>query len=169
MTSRSLKFVLIISLAFNIAVFAVFSILFFSQRVTSEESEALDGKRVCDPSRCVEFARRFGLKPGKAERFASEMSGFGEEERAIRIAIIEARGQLMDLLRETPQNEDEIMKKVDRISSLQGRMERMLVRRLLRVNSVLSESERERLHRHLMHRMGRGPRREGCQRRIPRR
>lgn len=167
MTNRSLKLFLIVSLVFNIAVLTVFSILFFSQRVTSEENQTFNGRRICDPRRCVNFARRFGLEPEKAERFASAMADFSEEERALRMKIIETRGQLMDLLRESPPKEDEIMKKVDRISSLQGRMEKILVGRLLRVNTVLSEPERERLHRHLMHRMGGASHGGGRRRRFP--
>ncbi len=142
-SSRSIF--LIISLAFNLAVVTVYAV----NRLDNEAER----KSSCDHHNCRSFARSFGLPLSSAERFAEEMGRFSEDERKLRSSIMEARIELMDLFRAAPPDSEAIESKVEEISGLQGELEKIIVKRLLRANSVLSPSEKERFHRILMRRM----------------
>jgi len=160
MKSNKLVVLVIISLAFNVAVLAVF--VFFLVHNDADEPEfAYHPPRSCgDPLLCRHFAGKFGLHPERADSFASEMNKFGGEEKELEGRITEARFELMELLHETQPDEKVLMKKVGEIADLQGELEKILVKRLLQVNSLLSNSERTRFHKLLKRRMGirRGPR-----------
>lgn len=162
MSKNKLTVALVISLSFNVAVLSVFGYLYFSNRANSGDVSETAGNTACDPYRCSRFARSFGLHPEKVERFTAEMSSYGEEESELRYSIMESRHRLMDMLHGKEPDEAEVMKQIDEISGLQGKLEKILAKRLLRVNSVLSVSERERLHTLLRNRMGPGMRGNGC-------
>jgi len=145
MSKNKLIIFLVVSLAFNMAVLAVFAF-----HRLGEESE---GSVYCDHQQCRMFARNFGLHPSRVDRFATEMSRFREDEIRLRGRIREARMDLMGLFQSSSPDSAKIIKQVDQISELQGELEKIMIRRLLRVNSVLSDSERVKFHRILMHRM----------------
>ncbi|MDZ7861041.1 MAG: hypothetical protein U5O15_10340 [Candidatus Krumholzibacteriota bacterium] len=154
MNRNKLSILVIISLAFNVAVLAVFG--YFILRPDSGDAvSVLNRSPECPgPRTCRHFARRFGLHPEKADSFVVEMSKFTGEERKIEDRIAKARIELIELLQGSQPDEEELMLKVDEISSLQNGLEKILVRRLLRVNSLLSKSEKERFNKLLFHRMG---------------
>ena len=145
MKNKRLAIFLIISLAFNMAVLGVF--------LAHWLREDSGGESYCDPQQCRTFARRFGLNPPTAERFSTEMSRFRKDERKLRAGISESRMELMELLHSPEPDSGMIDRKVEEISELQGELEKIMVRRLLRVNSVLSDSEKVRFHRILRRRM----------------
>ena len=159
MKGSKLTVLVILSLAFNVAVLAVFG--FFLLHRDADEPEAdLHAYRLCPgPRVCRHFAGRFGLNSGRADSFVTEMNKFGGEEKKIEDRITEKRFELMQLLHESQPDENALMKIVDEISGLQGELEKILVSRLLRVNSLLSKTERAKFHKMLLPRMRmrRGP------------
>ncbi len=150
MKKNKLLVFLIISLAFNLAVLGVFAF----HRFSNDGSERLSGgDDQCDSHVCRQFARNFGLPHASAERFATEMGRHREDEQRLRRKIGDARMELMSLFHEQKPDSVAIEEKVEEISGLQGELEKIMIRRLLRVNSVLSDSERVRFNRILMRRM----------------
>jgi Spy/CpxP family protein refolding chaperone len=145
MLRNKLAVILVISLAFNLAVLIVFA----ANLLDSEE----ESYRYCDPHVCRAFARRFGLRPSAADSFAMEMNRYREEEEELREEIMKARIELMDLFHSPEPDSNAIDSRVEKISELQGELEKIVVRRLLRANSVLSDSEKVRFHRILRRRM----------------
>jgi hypothetical protein len=159
MKGNKLTVLVILSLAFNVAVLAVFG-FFLLHRDVDEQESTLHEYRFCPgPRKCRHFAGRFGLNSGRADSFVTEMNKFSGEEKKIENRITEKRFELMELLHESQPGEKALMKMVDEISGLQSELEKILVRRLLHVNSLLSEAERAKFHKMLLHRMGmrRGP------------
>jgi Spy/CpxP family protein refolding chaperone len=77
--------------------------------------------------------------------FTRAMATSSEGMSQTRLRLVEARGQLADLLRAPEPDERAIMAKVDEISALQGDLEKALVQRLLKASSVLSPEERAKL------------------------
>ncbi len=153
MKRSKLTALIIISLAFNVAVLSVFGFFLLHHHDDEPEFDFHKGKTCPGPRGCRHFARRFGLHPEKADSFAVEMNKFSGEEKELE-DIREARFELMELLRESEPEEKALMNKVGEISNLQGELEKILVKRLLHVNSLLSKSERGRFHKLLRRRMG---------------
>ncbi|HMA77233.1 MAG TPA: periplasmic heavy metal sensor [Candidatus Krumholzibacteriaceae bacterium] len=154
MNRNKLTVLVIISLAFNVAVLAVFG-YFILRPDNGGGVSVLNRPPACPgPRRCRHFARKFGLHPEKTDSFVVEMSKYTGEERKIEDRIAKARIELIELLQQSQPDEEELMLKVDEISSLQNELEKILVRRLLQVNSLLSKSEKERFNKLLFHRMG---------------
>jgi len=150
MKKNKLLVFLIISLAFNLAVLGVFAF----HRFSGESSESIsEDPAHCDPHLCRRFARDFGLPHASAERFATEMGRYREEEKGLRRRIGNSRMQLMSLFNDKKPDSVAIEEKVEEIAGLQEELEKIMIRRLLRVNSVLSDSERVRFNRILMRRM----------------
>ena len=73
------------------------------------------------------------------------MSGTSEEARGIKAELAKERDDLFHLLQDKEPDEQAIMAEVETIAALQGRLEKLLVQRLLDSRAVLSPEEDERL------------------------
>jgi hypothetical protein len=154
MKRSKLTALIIISLAFNVAVLSVFGFFLLHHGDNEPEFGFHPDKSCPGPRECRHFAKKFGLHPERADSFAIEMNKFSGEERELEDRITKARFELMEILRESQPEEKALMNKVGEISNLQGELEKILVKRLLHVNSLLSKSERGRFHKLLQRRMG---------------
>ena len=154
MNNGRLKLVLMISLAFNLAVLAalifgwVQSRRFEERRVTRTE----DFRRPF-AERGRRFARHLDLAPEKEahlDRIFTENRSMAD---SLHTRLREARRELMDLIWREEPDEDAVMKKVEEISGMQGELEKLLVKGLLRTGEVLDREERERLSHLIMRKM----------------
>ena len=161
------KALLILSLVFNIAVLATIALQWTSMsrmknlHIRRPDREASIGRR------CRRLASRLDLPRGKSDRFEEIMTGSEEEAQAIREQLHETRGELLGLMWESEPREEAVFAKVDEVVALQGKLERILVQRLLEARSILDPDEAMRLHRHMERRMGAFLHPEPHPRRVP--
>jgi len=164
MSGSSLKFALVLSLAFNLAVIGAVAYGFARRPAPGGPRVPVEGAELAG-GRCAHLCRAIGVPPERRVLFTRAMAASSEGMTQSRLRLVEARKQLADLLRAPEPDEGAIMAKVDEISALQGELEKALVQRLLKASSVLSPEERERLMQFVGHRGiplrgagGRGPR-----------
>jgi Spy/CpxP family protein refolding chaperone len=143
MSRKALKAVLIVSLAFNLAVVATVAVGYALRDSGSTDLPA-DGRIPIDDhgkhiSRCI------GLSGKQAKCFEDVMTGTSEEAEAIKTELEKERDDLFHLLQDLEPDEEAIMARVHSISVLQGRLEKLLVKRLLDSREVLTPEEDERL------------------------
>jgi Spy/CpxP family protein refolding chaperone len=143
MSKRTLKAILVVSLAFNLAVIATVAVG-YAIREADTAGQAAGGKIPIDDhgkrlSKCI------GLSGKQAKCFEDVMSGTSEEARGIKSELEKERDDLFHLLQDKEPDEKAIMAEVETIAALQGRLEKLLVQRLLDSRAVLSPEEDERL------------------------
>jgi Spy/CpxP family protein refolding chaperone len=143
MSRKTLKAVLIVSLTFNLAVFATVAVG-YALKGSSSTGMPTDARIPIDDhgrhiSRCI------GLSGKQAKCFEDVMTGTSEEAEAIKAELEKERDDLFHLLQEQEPDEQAIMARVHSISVHQGRLEKLLVKRLLDSREVLSPEEDERL------------------------
>ena len=143
MSKRTLKAILVVSLAFNLAVIATVAVG-YAIRESGTAGQAAGGKIPIDDhgkalSKCI------GLSGKQAKCFEDVMGGTSEEARGIKTELESERDDLFHLLQEKEPDDQAIMAKVESISVLQGRLEKLLVQRLLDSRKVLTPEEDEKL------------------------
>lgn len=145
MSSAKLKAALIVSLAFNAAVLGTAAARWGSRPDAAESRKP--ARRDFEQS-CVErsrhLAKGIGLCDSKTVFIEREMLKACSAETGIRERIERERDELFDLFRAERPDSQAIMNKVDSISSLQGDLEKSIVRKLMRSHSILDPAERER-------------------------
>jgi len=143
MSKRTLKAILIVSLAFNLAVVATVAVG-YAVRESAQPSRSDDGKIPLD-DHGKELSKCIGLSGKQAKCFEEVMGGTSEEAGAIKAELEKERDDLFHLLLAEEPDDEAIMEKVDSISVLQGGLEKLLVKRLLDSREVLSPEEDEKL------------------------
>ena len=143
MSKRTLKAILVVSIAFNHAVIATVAVG-YAIRESGTAGQAAGGKIAIDDhgkalSKCI------GLSGKQAKCFEDVMGGTSEEARGIKTELESERDDLFHLLQEKEPDDQAIMAKVESISVLQGRLEKLLVQRLLDSRKVLTPEEDEKL------------------------
>ena len=155
MSRDSLKIVLILSLAFNVAVAVAFAYGLARgpvPRFCGPPPGAVPGESF--GGRCSHFARQIGMPDERAVRFSRLMADSSGGMRDMRENLQKARGELVELIGAPEPDEKRIMEKVDEISAIQGQLEKRLIHRVLGVNSTLKPEERERFMRAMRLRCG---------------
>lgn len=172
--SSKWKAIIIISLTFNVAVVCalVFGMVYHAR---SDGQLPYRDEGVPGRTRGMHLGRRMGLPPDKMREVGHIFDELRDESEELQEKLGTARGELVDLIHAEEPDESAVMKKIEEISAIQGELEKLLVRRLLRVNNILDPEERERflqllrrrMHpgfRHHMRGSGRHPGREGGRR-----
>lgn len=156
MKNGRLKIALVVSLAFNLAVLAALTYGWVRQHPRGVEQRMFRKDRHGPfRGRGRRFARHLNLSSEKTERLEAIFDESHGEAEVFREELHKARGELIDLLREDEPDEGTVMEKVQEISRLQGELEKVLIRGLLRTHAILDQEERERLSHLLMRRMKR--------------
>ncbi|MBU8923247.1 MAG: hypothetical protein KOO63_15615 [Bacteroidales bacterium] len=145
MSSWKLKATLIISLAFNVAVLGTITVLwrYHSARNRTADKIHCDSKETCR-IRSQYLAKGIGLCDSKTVHVELEMLKSYTFEEEVRNSIDQERNELLILFSEASPDTLEIMKRVERISALQGDLEKAIVRKLIRSHSILDPEERQR-------------------------
>ncbi|HUV36471.1 MAG TPA: periplasmic heavy metal sensor [Patescibacteria group bacterium] len=149
------KVILIVSLAFN---FAVAGSLVYGLALRGRftgESEYQD-ERMPAGRRGMHLGRRMGLPQEKMVRVGRIFDDLHDETVDLRERLAVARGALIELLNAERPDQGAIMDKIDEISAIQGELEKLLMKRLLRVHEILDPGEREQLLHLLQKRMHTG-------------
>ena len=162
MSRDNLKIVLVLSLAFNVAVIGAFAYgLVRGMGSGGFGPPPGGGPGDLFGRRTVRFAKQMGIPHERALRFSRIMADSTEGMRDLRGDLRKARGELGALIGASEPDEKAIMAKVDEISAIQGRLERRLIHRVLGVSSTLRPEERERFMRVIRIRCG------GCDSGVP--
>ncbi len=156
--SNKWKAIVVISLTFNVAVVCalVFGMVYHAP---------LNGERpyrdygAPGRTRGMHLGRRMGLPPEKMNQMGHIFDELRDQSAELQEKLGTARGELFDLIHAEEPDEVAVMKKIEEISAIQGELEKLLVRRLLRVNDILSPEERERFLQLLRRKMHPGFRR----------
>jgi Spy/CpxP family protein refolding chaperone len=143
MSKRALKTALIISLVFNLAVVATVAVGL--ARRESEAPSKVEGERIPIDDHGRHISKCIGLSGKKAKCFEEVMTGTSMEVSKIKADLEKERGDLFSLLQAEEPDEQAIMGKIESISVLQGRLEKLLVKRLIDSREVLDPEEDERL------------------------
>jgi Spy/CpxP family protein refolding chaperone len=162
MSRDSLKIALVLSLAFNVAVFGAFAYGLargrgpegFGPPPGGGPGDSFGGP-------CNRLARQIGMPRERAMRFFRIMADSSEGMSDMRGDLQKARGELIVLIGAPKPDEKAIMAKVDEIAAIQGRLEKRLIHRVLGVSSTLRPEERERFMRVIRMRCG------GCDSGVP--
>ena len=145
MSSWKLKAALIISLSFNVAVLGTIAVLWRYHSARNRTADTLP----CNPEetcriRSQYLAQGIGLCDSKTVHVELEMLKSHTFEEKVRKNIDRERNGLLMLFHEASPDTLEIMKRVERISVLQGDLEKAIVRKLIRSHSILDPEERQR-------------------------
>jgi len=153
MMSGRVKVILVLSLAFNIAVLGTVAFGWI-QRAGLREMIPVEESRNHIKRRSRHLAKRIGLPDEKARHFERIMHASSEETLELRKRLGDAREELMSLLWQEEPDSNRVMEKVEEIAVLQGEMEKLLVSRLLDTHSILDREERAKFLRFIGRRMG---------------
>jgi len=145
MSRDSLKIALVLSFVFNLAVIGAL-VYGFTRRPAAECCDRHTAGVPPDSfgRGCNRFARQIGLPRDRAMHFSRLMANSSEDMLELRERLQKARGELIELVSKPVPDEKLVMAKVDEVSAIQGEIEKWLVARLLRVNTILRPEERER-------------------------
>ncbi len=156
--SNKWKAIVIISLTFNVAV--VCALVFgMAYRARFDGERPYRDYGAPGRTRGMHLGRRMGLPPDKMDQVGRIFDELRDESAELQEKLGTARGELVDLMHAENPDESAVMEKIEEISAIQGEIEKLLVRRLLRVNDILSPEERERFLQLLRRRMHPGFRR----------
>lgn len=144
MSRRTLKAILVVSLAFNLAVVATVAVG-YAIRETDSAGQAADGAKIPIDDHGKRLSKCIGLSGKQAKCFEDVMGSSSEEAGVIKTELEKERDDLFHLLQAREPDETAIMAKVEEISVHQGRLEKLLVQRLLDSRAVLSPEEDEKL------------------------
>lgn len=143
MSRRTLKAILVVSLAFNLAVVATVAVG-YAIREAGSTGQTADGKiPVDDHGR--QLSECLGLSGEQARCFEQTMAEKSDRAAKIKVELEKERTTLFHLLQAKEPDEQAIMARVDSIAGLQGDLEKFLVKRLIDSRLVLSPEEDERL------------------------
>ncbi len=166
MTKGKLKAAFIVSLAFNVAVIGALAFA-YARGLRGYNARPGAGPPF-SPSerimmmRCRRLGRELGLDAEQLKLFESRFASFQKEDAGLRDELRRSRDKLFELISSPEPDEGAILEKVREISAIQGRLEGLFVKRLLRMREVLRPEQRKALMEMLRCRMG--PHRSGCPR-----
>ena len=145
MSSWKLKAALIISLLFNVAVLGTIAVHWRYHSASERKTDTLNcnSEETCR-IQSHHLAKGIGLCDSKTVHVELEMLKSHTFEEKVRKNIDRERNGLLMLFHEDSPDTLEIMKRVERISALQGELEKAIVRKLIRSHSVLDPEERQR-------------------------
>ena len=144
MSKRTLKALLVVSLAFNLAVVATVAVGYAIREADSADQTA-DGAKIPIDDHGKRLSKCIGLSGKQAKCFEDVMGGSSVEAGIIKAELEKERDDLFHLLQDKEPDEKAIMMKVESVSVHQGRLEKLLVQRLLDSRAVLSPEEDEKL------------------------
>jgi len=161
-----LKAVLLVSVAFNIAVAGALVFAYAGGYVGGDTERGVvpastPSERVM-LMHCRRIGRRLGLDAEQLRLFEKRFSSFRDEDGRLREELRRSRDELFKLISAPEPDEQAILAKVREISAIQGNLEGLFVKRLLRMREVLRPEQREALMEMLRCRMG--PHGPGCPR-----
>ena len=144
MSSWKLKALLIVSLCFNAAVAGtiITHLLISGHSGHGKDLDSLAPEEACRVKSHV-LAAGIGLSDSKTVHLEHEMVRCCPMEEKIRGKIDSERADLLMLFHAAEPDTKAIMLKVERIASLQGDMEKSLVRKLIKSHALLDSDERE--------------------------
>ena len=144
MSKRFLKAVLVVSLAFNLAVVATVAVGYAIRETgMSGQSDGNGNIPIDDHGR--QLSQCLGLSGEQAKCFEDVMTGTSKEAVKIKAELEKERDDLFHLLLAKEPDEQATMERVESISVLQGQLEKLLVKRLLDSREVLEPEEDEKL------------------------
>jgi len=163
MSRDGVKIALFLSLAFNMAVIGafVYGLLADGGAIGRLGAPHENGPRGPFNGRSLRLAREIGVPHERAMHFSRAMADSSDGMRDLRESLQRARADLAALLGAGEPDEKAIMAKVDEISTIQGQLEKKLIRRVLGASSTLRPEERERFMRMIRMRCG------GCDSVVP--
>ena len=164
-----MKALLIVSLAFNFAVLAAFTVGWIN-RSRARDSMPIHHRPLDQiHHRCRRLADRISLPEEKTEQLDRIMRGEDEEHRLVEQRLHEARRELFEMVWAEEPDRARLTEKAGEIAVLQGDMERLFIERLLEARSILDPEEEKRLYDHMKARMDRRMRDESDIHRRPHR
>ncbi len=144
MNKRTLKAILVVSLAFNLAVVATVSVG-LAVRDSGTPGQSIGDGEIPIDDHGKHLSQCLGLSGEKAKCFEDVMAEASDKAGKIKAELERERDDLFHLLQEIEPDEQAIMAKVDSISVLQGDLEKLLVKRLVDSRAVLEPEEDARL------------------------
>ncbi len=132
MSKRTLKAILVVSLAFNLAVVATVAVGYAIREV-----DVADGGKIPIDDHGKHLSKCIGLSGKQAKCFEDVMAGTNKEADEIKVELEKERDDLFYLLQVLEPDEQAIMTKVESIAAHQGVLEKLLVQRLLDSRKVL--------------------------------
>lgn len=153
--SGKLKAILIISLAFNLAVLAAFTFAWVRHSRFDEPLLHHPGALEQIDRRCRRLANRISLPCEKAEHLERIMVGEEDEHRRVQDRLHEARGELFEMIWAAEPDEEAVMGKAEEVAILQSELEKLFIQRLLKARSILDPEEEKRFYDHMRRRMDR--------------
>jgi hypothetical protein len=146
MSNKMIKSILIVSLVFNTAVIATVAVGWIV-RDRTDGTRSTEGRNREIPihEHGARLSKCIGLSGKRAECFMSAMAESVEEAGAIRGELEEARIEFYRLIHEEQPDREAILSKVEEISILQGKLEKILVERILDSRDVLDHEEEQKL------------------------
>ncbi len=153
--NSKLKAILVISLAFNLAVLSALAFAWVRHSRFDEPLLHHPGELDRIDHRCRRLANRISLPEEKAEHLERIMVGEMDEHRDVQDRLQEARGELFEMIWAAEPDEEAVMGKVEEVALLQGELEKLFINRLLKARSILDPEEEKRFHEHMRRRMDR--------------
>jgi Spy/CpxP family protein refolding chaperone len=106
---------------------------------------ARDGHKHQQMLRTASLAQALQLSEEQRDAIEAIDAEFQRDRQQIRERHREHRGELLDLLRESPPDRERIDRKIEEISETQVEMQRLAVNHLLDVSAELDDQQREKL------------------------
>lgn len=145
MSKRALKAILVVSLAFNLAVVATVAVGLAFRDGNTGNSALEKGAEIPVDDHGKHLSQCLGLSGEQEKCFEDVIAGTSDKARKIKVELEEERKDLFHLLQEKEPDEKAIMVRVESIAVLQGDLEKLLVKRLVDLRSVLEPKEDEKL------------------------
>jgi len=146
MKTKTLKMVLLVSLAFNVTIIAAAGFFFLRDRWCAPER----------PGRHAGLADKLELAPAQEASMKELDSHFRGQVRQMRSGILTQRERLLALMKEDEPDRAAIAAALSEINTLQGRIEAAAVEHMLAERSLLSPEQREKYLKLLEKRFERG-------------
>jgi len=154
MSRSSMKVVLIISLAFNVAVAGAIVFAYATGfRRPEVPPPGVPHERLM-MAHCRRIGRMLGLDDEQMRLFEERFAVVAKEREELRERLFKAREELFRLLSSSSPDEAAVFEKVNEISAIQGELEKLDVKRLLQMREVLKPEQRDALMEMLRCRMG---------------
>ena len=144
MSKRTLKAILVVSLAFNLAVIATVAVG-LAVRDSGTSGQSISDRETLIDDHGKQLSQCIGLSGEQAKCFEDVMAETSEEASKIKTELEKERKALFHLLQAKEPDEQAIMARVESISVLQGQLEKLLVKRLIDSRAVLEPEEDARL------------------------
>ena len=146
MKSNLLKIGLLLSLSFNLGFLGAIGYRFFANRKTGSGEMAHQVFVQCMPD-SGQHIMWFEMAPDQEEKIMHKRMSFQPKVHEIRMRLHDERTTLTDLLMKEPVDTGLIVEQIDKISQLQGTIEKEVVFQLLNEKVELSPDQRRRFVR----------------------